>query len=576
MKTGWLSVACLAVVPLIAVFSTSTTLRAANCGNGVVDAGEGCDYGADAACPGACLLNCKCGVAPPSVAVNPVADTYIEKGTEATWDHGRSATFDVDTNPMGIAYLKFDLRSLPAPITHASLVLRCTNSSPDGGTFYPVPSSTWTEGNRTGVDTSSVSGPGLKWTDVDLNRDGTVSPLDVSAWAPDFTRPIATLGAVKNGGVRTVDVTSAFAAGPGLYTLAIRNGSSDGATFASSDSATATARPLLVVTAGPIAAPRCGDGIRSAPEACDGVKDDKACPGQCRSDCTCAPPSTSAPFPCLAAAGPLVTLTGTHTTPYRNYSFKATTKVDVRAATMISSPASYYPLNVAGEPRGCIAGGKVQGTYDRTLTWKQMHNQNNAGVRWTNDDMVADGVRVDNVEDGIRPEGNNFIIRQSWLTYIRDDCVENDHLRSGIIEDSLFDGCYVGISARPSTGIINAGYTGANETLIVRNSLLRLERMPGPNKSTAATGHGQWFKWDALAPSLELHDNIFMTEEWGNSPRTMGPPAKLTKCSNNIMVWLGSGPYPSPLPSCFKVVTDRKVWDNAVAAWKAAHPHVRP
>jgi hypothetical protein len=180
------------------------------------------------------------------------------------------------------------------------------------------------------------------------------------------------------------------------------------------------------------------------------------------------------------------------------------------------------------------------------------------------------------VTDGIRPVGTNFIVRQAWLTYIRDDCVEDDHLRGGIIEDSLFDGCYVGFSSRPSTNILDAGYSGANETLVVRNSLIRLQKMPGPNGSTAATGHGQWFKWDPLGVKLELHDNIFMTEEWGNSPRTMGPPAKLTSCSNNTMVWLGQGAYPSPLPSCFKVVTDRKVWDNAVAAWKAAHPHVRP
>jgi len=42
------------------------------------------------------------------------------------------------------------------------------------------------------------------------------------------------------------------------------------------------------------------------------------------------------------------------------------------------------------------------------------------------------------------------------------------------------------------------------------------------------------------------------------------------------MVWLGPGDYPVPLPSCFTVTKDRSVWDNAVAAWKANHPHVRP
>jgi hypothetical protein len=303
--------------------------------------------------------------------------------------------------------------------------------------------------------------------------------------------------------------------------------------------------------------------------------DDKACPGQCLANCACAAPAPSAPFPCLTASGPLITLTGTYRDEYRNYKWKSKTKVDARGATFMGSPSNDYPVNLDGEPTGCFAGGKVQGTYDRSWSWKQMHDINNSGVRWENDNMVIDGVRIDNVTDGIRPVGNNFLVRQAWLSYIRDDCVEDDHVRGGIIEDSLFDGCYVGFSSRPSTNIINGGYSGKNETLVVRNSLMRLQRMPKPNLRDVAMGHGQWFKWDDLGTKLELHNNIFMAEEWGNSPRTMGTPSKLTNCSNNTMVWLGDGPYPSPLPSCFKVVTDRKVWDNAVAAWKARHTHLR-
>ena len=572
MKTGWLSAALLVAVQMAL---SSTAVLAATCGNGVVEAGEGCDVGADQECPGACLTSCKCGIAPPPVALAPAADTYIEKGTEATWDHGGSVSFDVDTNPVGIAYLKFDLRALPTPITRATLTLRCKNSSPDGGSLYVVPSSTWIEGTRTGIDSTSAGGSGLKWRDVDVNRDGLVSALDLSPWVPDTSRKIAHLGAVSSGANRTVDVTSAFRGGPGIYTLAIRNTNTDGTTYASRESSTVTARPVLRVTAGPIAAPRCGDGIRSAPEMCDGDNDDKACPGQCRSDCTCAAPTPSAPFPCLTTSGPLITLSGTYRDEYRNYKMTTGTKIDARAATFLGSPANDYPVNLDGQPTGCFAGGKVQGTYVRNASWQQMHDVNNAGVRWENNNMVIDGPRIDNMTDGIRPVGDNFLVRQAWLTYIRDDCVEDDHVRGGIIEDSLFDGCYVGFSSRPSTNIINAGYSGTNKTLIVRNSLMRLQPMPKPNLRDVAMGHGQWFKWSDEGTKLELHDNIFMAQEWGNSPRTMGPPSKLTSCSNNIMVWLGSGPYPSPLPSCFKVVTDRSVWDNAVAAWKARHPHLR-
>jgi chitinase len=40
------------------------------------------------------------------------------------------------------------------------------------------------------------------------------------------------------------------------------------------------------------------------------------------------------------------------------------------------------------------------------------------------------------------------------------------------------------------------------------------------------------------------------------------------------MVWLGPGPFPGSLPSCFTVTTDRSVWDTAVRSWEAAHPGV--
>jgi hypothetical protein len=52
------------------------------------------------------------------------------------------------------------------------------------------------------------------------------------------------------------------------------------------------------------------------------------------------------------------------------------------------------------------------------------------------------------------------------------------------------------------------------------------------------------------------------------------PTSHLTSCSNNVMVWLGQGSYPTALPSCFTVTRDRSVWDRAVAEWKARHPHV--
>jgi hypothetical protein len=67
-----------------------------------------------------------------------------------------------------------------------------------------------------------------------------------------------------------------------------------------------------------------------------------------------------------------------------------------------------------------------------------------------------------------------------------------------------------------------------------------------------------------------------MADQVGQDTSQMGVPSSfLSSCSNNVMVWLGPGNYPVPLPSCFTVTRDRSVWDRAVARWKADHPHVQ-
>jgi hypothetical protein len=214
-----------------------------------------------------------------------------------------------------------------------------------------------------------------------------------------------------------------------------------------------------------------------------------------------------------------------------------------------------------------------------------MHNLNNAAIAFTNADFTVDGLRVDNVTDAIRPRsGGNFVVRNTWVSYARDDCLENDHLQGGLVDDSLFDGCYEAFSARPSPAIIASGYDGRGEVLTVRNSLIRLQPMPGPRGGSAdnlgTAGFFKWHNWDlpenSLSPDLALYDNVFMAERVGQlTDDRMGiPPGHLQGCANNVMVWLGPGPYPAALPDCFTVTTDRGVWDAAVANWIARHPTV--
>src|SRR5262249_14710604 len=158
-----------------------------------------------------------------------------------------------------------------------------------------------------------------------------------------------------------------------------------------------------------------------------------------------------------------------------NHSIDFKGLIDAIGGIFLAGPGNLYPLDLAGLDGVIVQGGSVQGQYDRTLTWDQMHTMNNAGIDFSNAGLTVDGLRLDNVTDGIRPKsGDNFTVRNVWGTYLRDDCIENDHLQGGLVDDTLFDGCYEGFSARPSQTIIDQGYSGVGKVWTIQNTLVRL------------------------------------------------------------------------------------------------------
>jgi hypothetical protein len=346
-------------------------------------------------------------------------------------------------------------------------------------------------------------------------------------------RMLDAAGAVVAGQVVDLDVSAAVA-GEGVYDFAVVTSSTNGVAYRSRESV--TGRPELVVTLGV----------------------------------------------------PRVVLTGTFAEPYDNRSLPPDATIDARAATFLGFPAGSHPVNLGGGPGVHLIGGTVLGQYDRSWSWTRMHDLNHAGVAVENVDAIVEGVRIDNMGDGIRPraDSGSFTIRGVRLSYIRDDCVEDDNLLGGLVDDSLFDGCYVGFSTRPSTEKMDNGANGTGRVLRIRNSLVRLQPMPGPDGGSAdGLGHGGFFKWHlwndpaaSLSPQLALHGNVFMAERVGQvGAERMGvPPGQLVSCSDNVMVWLGPGPYPAPLPPCFTVTTHRRVWDDAVADWESRHPAMAP
>lgn len=229
-----------------------------------------------------------------------------------------------------------------------------------------------------------------------------------------------------------------------------------------------------------------------------------------------------------------------------------------------------WPISFSGGDDGCWLGGRIVGTYPQSTPWADFHHT--GALNFTNRRLTIADLRVHNYGDGIRArEGaKDFLITGVHLSFMHDDCIENDQLYSGVVEDSLLDGCYVAFSARPSA---KDSVSGSENTYTIRDNVVRLQPMPTVYKGRAP-GHGGFFKWDdtGRSPKLVVRDNVFRVDQRPNHQDLGLPKGTPVTCSNNVVVWLGKGPYPDRLPKCFRVTRDRRVWDDAVAQWYDAHP----
>jgi len=287
-------------------------------------------------------------------------------------------------------------------------------------------------------------------------------------------------------------------------------------------------------------------------------------------------------YPCLSQAGPTTTLSGTQTSAFDNTSLGADTKLD--ASTAQFQTAADVPIRVGGNPRACYHGGQVLGQSPPSTPWSTMHDRYGMVVRDAGL-FQLEGVEFFDYGDGVSMDAQGdaeWSIRHVHVKYSRDDCVENDFLNSGTIDSSFFDGCYDGMSSEEYASVLD----GSSNLVVIRNSLWRLQAMdqaysgPLPN-------HNAFWKWSAIGPKLALYDNVFRadqgSEEGNGADMFMAPrPGKLADCDNNVMVWLGSGPFPETLPTtfngkpCFTLMTGAaglSYWNNAVAQWQANHPN---
>jgi hypothetical protein len=270
--------------------------------------------------------------------------------------------------------------------------------------------------------------------------------------------------------------------------------------------------------------------------------------------------------------GTPVVVSGVRTSAYTNTSLADSVTINASDAQFLTG--AQIPVVLSGASGVCYSGGETLGQLPPSTDWSTMHDTYAMKVVDV-PGFVLEGTREFDYGDGITIQGSTtqWTIRGVYFHYMRDDCIQNDWLNSGTVEDSFFDGCFVGMSARTFT---SGQGDGSANVIVVRNSLFRLQPM---DEGYSDPGHGGFFKWDpgGKGPQLSLHGNVYRVDEQSQHGQHSFVPAasKLKDCSNNVMIWLGTGPFPEALPSCYRLLTGAEglqYWNEAAAAWKAAHP----
>jgi len=299
------------------------------------------------------------------------------------------------------------------------------------------------------------------------------------------------------------------------------------------------------------------------------------------------------------------------------------------------------PGPLAATKSYCYAGGTHVGRNPLSMTWggdPGSKRRKNNFLRITSGKFVVEGVRLHNMHDPFYGMSNaaRYEWRHVWASWIRDDFYEGRLHHLGI-HDTLIDGSFAFLSD-PDAGSdgCTAEKNASGETLVIENSLIRLQRQPGPYPGDTwfwkiEGGHGQLWKHTSCGwagwPQFELRNNVFLIEgpattKWNlndTSACTMGLPSacdsklsNLSVCENNLFLytqyhhWTTAGKPPGAVPQpggkyhnannpkfspngvdCYQRVTDdwndpgygnvMGIWRARRQKWIAAHTgHPKP
>src|SRR5256884_8466539 len=278
---------------------------------------------------------------------------------------------------------------------------------------------------------------------------------------------------------------------------------------------------------------------------------------------------TVAAASCLAQATQTQTVSGVQAAAFTNTSLADNTGID--ASTAQYRTTARISIRLGGGANVCFHGGETIGSLPPAMSWSAALDY--YAVVPDGPNVIVEGVRTFDRGDGVAFGSNapNWTLRGAYIHYARDGCVENHFVFAGTVDDALLDGCFIGFASRPYRAVAD----GSGNVMTIQNTLVRLQPMDGVYTGPVP-GHGAFFEWSATSPQLALYNNVFRADQPSNDgdEHMAPPPGKLAGCSNNVMVWLGAGAFPEPLPSCFTLMTGTTgldYWNQAVAQWQANH-----
>jgi hypothetical protein len=243
-----------------------------------------------------------------------------------------------------------------------------------------------------------------------------------------------------------------------------------------------------------------------------------------------------------------------------------------------SLPINLYPANVYYADYTYMVGGIIYSEIPQESDWRPTYcNSGSMHFKYAINGVI-DGMRIMGGWDAIRisPGATDLTIKNTWISDVRDDLVENDFFYSLTVEDILVDGTFQGISSDSQGDVTQP----SSETVVIDGSVIRIREYLYKGMQR----FGALFKYedDVSPPSIIRNTVVAVDSDNGGTWSNFWDPtwALIKECSNNQFLWLSDSPMPSNVgtpPACFEFLKGaeaRAAWARAKQNWIDCHPRV--